>query len=370
MWYIELSRGVSPTALCEALLKLIDDKKSQFTRLFIGYIKRNKELVGKITERESMIDFFLLNEQCKEIAPMNRKKVFELADDMSSILDTILSLSGQKQVDVYDVIIYLALLLLMEKLDMKKKIKILFPRIGTGSQDIVFHILKGLNLILDPLAPVITPVCAAFLAYYTDLFVHVIQGILTSFIKVSDPLKKDNYIQLYECTDWNRDGNPDGYDYDMVGVLETNIDDCTPEVISGVMSDILASGALDYIIIPAMMKKGRTGFYVQVLCQRNDMERIADELLKQTSSFGLRMQILLRKKLRREIRTIQSSYGEVRVKLGFKGNQIIKATPEFDDLKRISGIRGISLFSLYNEISGEIKKVVDCFNKDDKITRF
>lgn len=369
MWYIDLSGSVSHTALCEALLKAAGDKKQDFTRLFIEYMKNNTVLYEKTgVGKES--NPLLLNEQCKGITPLDRKQALELAGDMSSILDTIISLSEENTAGAYDMVIYLALLLLMEKLDLKKEIKMLFPRIGTESPETVFHMLKGIEVILDPLAPAVTPLCSAFLAYYRDLFVNVVHGILTSFTAISDPVNSNIRIQLFECDDWYAGSDPDGFDYDIIGVLETNIDDCTPEVISGVLTTILDTGALDYTITPVIMKKGRSGFHIQVLCQKNDMGRIAEKLLKQTSSFGLRMQTLLRKKLKREIKKIQTAYGEVRVKLGYKGNEIIKATPEFDDLLLISRTRDISLFNLYNEITGEMKKRVDCFKKDDKITRF
>lgn len=371
MWYMDLHGGVSHTALCEALLNIIEgDKKQQFTRLFVKYLKNNAVLFQRIdTGKETFIHPLLLKNQCTGIKPLDKKQALELADDLSSIFDKMITLSGENSVDVFDMVIYLALLIFMEKVGMKNTVRMLFPRIGTESPEAVFHILKGIKIILDPFAPGITPMCSAFLVYYTDLLINVIQGTLLSFIKVLDPLNTDIRILLFECDDWNPGDYSDEYENDIIGVLETNIDDCTPEVVSGVMMDILASGALDYTITPVMMKKGRTGFHIQVLCRRNDIERIADKLLIQTSSFGLRIQVLLRKKLKRKIKTIQTSYGEVRVKLGYKGNKIIKATPEFDDLRMISRERDISLFHLYSEIMGEMKKGIDCFMKDDKITR-
>jgi hypothetical protein len=360
MLYIDLYGGVSHTALCETLLNAIKNKKQRFTCILIEYLKKNTVLFKKAgSGKESSIDLFLLYKQCKGIT-LNREDAHELAGDMSAVLDTIILHSGENQMEAYDIIIYLALILLMEKMHMKEKVRILCPRIGTVSSGAVFQILKGIHIILDPIAPAITPMCSAFLVYYTDLFIHAIQGILVSFTQIPDPLQKNIRIQLFECDDWNTDTSIDEFEYDVIGVLETNIDDCTPEVISGAMSDILDSGALDYTITPVMMKKGRSGFQIQVLCRQKDIKRIAEELLKQTSSFGVRIQTLMRQKLKREIKTIKTKYGRIRVKLGYKGNNIIKTAPEFDDLKLISRTRGISLFHLYNkimkEIMGEIKK--------------
>ena len=111
------------------------------------------------------------------------------------------------------------------------------------------------------------------------------------------------------------------------------------------------------------MKKGRSGFQIQVLCKKKDMERIAGELLLQTSAFGLRMYTRLRKKLKRKIVMFESSYGEIKVKVGYRGADIIKATPEFEDLQRISRIKHIPLFNLYNNILSQIEKGLTVLQK-------
>ena len=118
-----------------------------------------------------------------------------------------------------------------------------------------------------------------------------------------------------------------------------------------------------------MMKKGRNGLHIQVLCKQQNRDTIAEMLLRQTSSFGLRIYETRRIKLRRRLEKIKTPYGVVTVKLGYCGNHLVKATPEFDDLQRIALDMDIPLFNLYNEIMGEMKKGIDCFAKDGKIER-
>ena len=369
MWYVDVSGGLSPASLFVAMLGLIEDKKHHFIDECKNYFNNISNFFKDKLSQEEILDPVILHQKYQGQSFTESKEVVNKAGDLSSILTTIVSLSGEKSIDYYDYLIFLSLIILLEKMNLKKKIYILAPGIGTNSPEIVFNLLKDMGIILDPQILPVSTICAAFCHYYKNLFIIQSKGALLSFINLNDPFNRNISIRLFECDRGETPGKSDDYDYDVIGVLETNIDDSTPEVISGVMNNILSQGALDYTITPVIMKKGRSGFQIQVLCHEHDMQRMAEELLHQTSSFGLRIYTTMRKKLRRRLEKIMTVYGEVTVKCGYQGNKLIKVTPEFEDLNRIASTRSIPLFHLYNEIMGEIKKGIDCFVKDGKIER-
>jgi pyridinium-3,5-bisthiocarboxylic acid mononucleotide nickel chelatase len=369
MWYIDMPGGFSPAGLFVALVSLIGDKKQTYIEACRSLIMKAPGFFHHTFSREEFLDLVYIKEQCKGMTPLQRKDLVYDGDTIISIVVTIVSLSGEERINYFDFYLFFLLIVLMEKMNAKSKFYILSPRIGTGSSESALALLRGIMIMLDPVAMAVPPMSAAFCHYYKDRVINVGSGSLTSVMYVPVPFSDDKVVQLFEYNSNTRTTSPVEYEYDVVSVLETNIDDSTPEVISGVMTYILDQGALDYTVTPVMMKKGRNGFHIQVLCRKDDCDKFAEILLHQTSSFGLRMYEARRTKLRRRMTSITTEYGNITVKLGYCGDHLIKAVPEFDDLNRIATSRNIPLFNLYNEIMGELKKGIDCFAKDGKIDR-
>ncbi|KFD40987.1 hypothetical protein DK28_0213580 [Peptococcaceae bacterium SCADC1_2_3] len=113
-------------------------------------------------------------------------------------------------------------------------------------------------------------------------------------------------------------------------VLETNIDDMPPEILPAVVSKLLAAGAQDVFLTPLIMKKGRPGYQLTVLCYPQVKEKIMTLILKETSTLGVRMRPEKRQVLPREIKTILTPYGPVEVKIACLANGEVKLKPEFD----------------------------------------
>ena len=121
-----------------------------------------------------------------------------------------------------------------------------------------------------------------------------------------------------------------GYATDTVARLETNLDDCTPEILGAAMTLLFEKGALDVWHTPIQMKKGRPGVLLSVLCEETAVETMADVLFAETTAFGLRAEKVTRLKLDREFRKVATPYGEVVIKLGLKAGRIIQRSPEFE----------------------------------------
>ncbi len=119
-------------------------------------------------------------------------------------------------------------------------------------------------------------------------------------------------------------------------VLECNLDDCSPQVLGATVELLLARGALDAWIAPVVMKKGRPGHLVGVLADGEHRAALVETLLTETTTLGVREHAVSRTALERRHQTVQTKWGPVRVKLGFRGDAVLNATPEFEDCRAIA----------------------------------
>ena len=117
---------------------------------------------------------------------------------------------------------------------------------------------------------------------------------------------------------------------DQITVLETNLDDVSPELVGHCIERLLNEGARDAFAVPIQMKKSRPGVLLTVLCggdQVSAMERI---LFAETTTFGIRRQTARRTKLRRRHETVTTPFGELRIKVGERAG-LVTASPEYED---------------------------------------
>ena len=124
-----------------------------------------------------------------------------------------------------------------------------------------------------------------------------------------------------------------GFETDEVFRLETNLDDCTAEVLGAVMERLFAAGALDVWFTPIQMKKQRPGVMLSVLSEEATRDTLAGLILTETTAFGVRIDRLERLKLARRLVTVATEFGEVTIKLGLKGETIVQTAPEFESVK-------------------------------------
>ncbi len=128
---------------------------------------------------------------------------------------------------------------------------------------------------------------------------------------------------------------------DRVLLLETNLDDLTPELAGATLTRLLDEGALDVWFTPAQMKKNRPGFVLSVLCQPADGEKFADLILRETTAFGLRRQTIERVTLDRHFEKVSTPYGEITVKIGTRGGEVWQRAPEFESCRVAAGKAGV-----------------------------
>jgi uncharacterized protein (TIGR00299 family) protein len=117
-----------------------------------------------------------------------------------------------------------------------------------------------------------------------------------------------------------------------VAVLETAIDDENPQFLAAAVTELLAQGALDAMVAPVTMKKGRSGMWLVVVCEPADATRLATSVLTLTSSLGVRVREESRIELPRKILDVTTEFGAIQVKLAILPGGNVRAVPEFESV--------------------------------------
>jgi uncharacterized protein (TIGR00299 family) protein len=141
------------------------------------------------------------------------------------------------------------------------------------------------------------------------------------------------------------------WETDRVAVLETNLDDCSGEILGAFVETALAAGALDVFHTPIQMKKNRPGVLLTVLCAETDADNFCELILRETTAFGVRKTIAERRKLRREFTEIATPHGKVAVKIGRLGGKVVQAAPEFESAKKLAAKAGVPLKQIYEAVA-------------------
>ena len=137
-------------------------------------------------------------------------------------------------------------------------------------------------------------------------------------------------------------GETSDYDGNQVVELTCNIDDMTPERISYAMECLFDCGALEVYTVPVGMKKSRLGTMFCVICEKEAKDEMLQLIFKHTTTLGVRENISNRYTLQRRMESVNTAYGNVRVKCS-KGYGVTKEKYEYDDLSRIATEKGRSI---------------------------
>ncbi len=139
------------------------------------------------------------------------------------------------------------------------------------------------------------------------------------------------------------------YEEDMITLLETNIDDLTPEIYEYCFERLFEAGALDVYLTPIIMKKSRPGIILSVISPLDKVDEFISIIFKETTAIGVRLQEMRRKKILRETMEINTEFGKIKVKkVTFEGKS--KIIPEYEVCKKIAKEKGIPLKEVYSKI--------------------
>lgn len=142
----------------------------------------------------------------------------------------------------------------------------------------------------------------------------------------------------------------DSFESDEVELIEANIDDMNPEHYDYVLEKLMAQGALDATLTPMLMKKNRPAICLSVMTGLADTQKMLAIIFRETTTLGVRVGRLQRRKLPRESRTIQTKYGNVRVKISWLDERVRDIAPEYDDCKKLAAKHDLPLKQIYDDI--------------------
>ena len=134
-------------------------------------------------------------------------------------------------------------------------------------------------------------------------------------------------------------------------LLETNLDDMNPEYFDFVEERLYEAGAVDVFKIPIIMKKSRPGIILSILTPKERVATLEEIIYQETTTIGLRKYPVEKSMIPRTSKVLETKYGPVKVKYSYHKGQLLKAKPEYEDLKKIARQKGIALPQIYQEIS-------------------
>lgn len=161
-----------------------------------------------------------------------------------------------------------------------------------------------------------------------------------------DPLEVANLLRVFAVRAEAQTG------LETIMVLETTVDDSTPEQVAHVLDKLRAQGALDAFAVPAFMKKGRSGVHLTVLAAPGDADRLSDLIFRESTTIGIRRRAETRRALPRTAGTVKTPWGEVAVKTVELPGGLRRSTPEYESCAALAAQTGVPLIDIYRAAAG------------------
>jgi uncharacterized protein (TIGR00299 family) protein len=150
---------------------------------------------------------------------------------------------------------------------------------------------------------------------------------------------------------------------ERIWVMEVDVDDMNPEMLPYLNQLLLKEGALDVALIPIQMKKGRPGFTIRVLSADAQRERLAQLILRESTTLGVRMHQVERVILPREEREVKTKYGLITIKVAFdRKGKVINLMPEYESCRQVAEKKKVPLKEVYQEA---IEEGREAFKRED-----
>jgi uncharacterized protein (DUF111 family) len=137
---------------------------------------------------------------------------------------------------------------------------------------------------------------------------------------------------------------------ESIAIIETVIDDSSPQLLGYVSELLLASGAWDVYRVAVQMKKGRTGVQLTVLCRPDLVPTLRDLIFRETTTIGLHWRVENKISLSREILKVRTPWGDVQIKIArWPSGKVANASPEYEDCRLIAEQHALPLKHVMQE---------------------
>ncbi len=150
----------------------------------------------------------------------------------------------------------------------------------------------------------------------------------------------------------------------QVQLLESNIDDSTPEQLGHLLELLFSAGALDAAYISLQMKKNRPGHLLTVVVRPEQAAEMATLIMHESSAIGVRSSLCDRYRLNRRSANVETKLGPARVKLIFDGQQFLRLTPEYDDCRELAHKSSQPLHQVYRQVETAAYEQLDLTAKE------
>jgi len=132
--------------------------------------------------------------------------------------------------------------------------------------------------------------------------------------------------------------------------MEADLDDMNPEFFPHLEDRLRREGAVDVLLVPVQMKKGRPGVTVRLLCHEGEREKMMETLFSESTTLGIRAWAVQRATLRRKVIEVSTRYGPVEVKVAFgEGERLLNIAPEYESCRRLALEQRVPLKEVYQE---------------------
>ena len=139
------------------------------------------------------------------------------------------------------------------------------------------------------------------------------------------------------------------YQEDVVSLIQTNIDDMNPELYEHIVDRLFHEGALDVFLTPIQMKRTRPATMLSVIADEEKMEKMLEIIFDETTTLGIRISKIKRRKLDRENRKVSTKYGKIEVKIGKHDGVVKNISPSYEECRKIATHLKIPLKKVYQE---------------------
>ena len=208
----------------------------------------------------------------------------------------------------------------------------------------VLEILTGAEVYERGNTELITPTGAALLTSWADSYGEIPRMKLdrVGYGAGSADLDWPNVLRVIagEQSDLVRSGV-------TTELIESNIDDMSPELVPYVIERVMDAGALDAWATPIQMKKGRVGSLLSVLIEQGASQPVLDVIFKETTTFGVRVSGVERAVLDRKTIDVEVAGHPVRVKVGYLRGEAVSTSPEYEDAAAVARMTGLPLKEIY-----------------------
>lgn len=144
-----------------------------------------------------------------------------------------------------------------------------------------------------------------------------------------------------------------------ITLLETHIDDSTPEQLGHLLDQLFDAGALDAAYAPLLMKKNRPGQLLKIVCKPEQCSTLATLVLRESSAIGIRSQPCKRFFLNRRQATITTVLGDAQIKVLFDGTTFLRLSAEYDDCRRLAQLHNLPLAEVYRQVEADAYRQLD-----------